>query len=399
MLKYLSNKEESAFTFLLGFAFASLFFRQGLIHLSGLMFLIALFFYRPRLPWIGPFWWLIGFLLWEWISHYAGPYPGLGIEGGGIGYHFFYVFLPMTLLVLPMHAVARGVLIGAGCASVLIWVQGLIGVDLDASPLRINWDGGELFSRPPGFNRRAWETQFIFSMVFLTVFMLYRSRGKAYWFTMISLISGVLLPQIRAVFAAFIVALSWQIIFRRPSGDVMLLLRKLGLIALVAIIGFSAMAYLRPNFSKNLLSGNGRDKIFVVSFEVVKEFPLTGVGGGEYFKEHYQKAWLELGWSSKSPLFDIGHAHNDMLMMLAHHGWPMLLLWLGFVLHSLLFVWKHGKRRDKVLFSSLVIMHHFAGLAETYMDYSNTTYAIMLCYGMALHGPTMRWKKQRAKLA
>ena len=52
-----------------------------------------------------------------------------------------------------------------------------------------------------------------------------------------------------------------------------------------------------------------------------------------------------------------------------------------------------------MMFFSLVVFHHLAGLSETYLDYSNATYTIFLCYGLALHSPIKRyWAKLTEKI-
>ncbi|MCK4707950.1 MAG: hypothetical protein KAU21_04975, partial [Gammaproteobacteria bacterium] len=387
MWKVTAQRSETIFSLLLGLAFASLFFRHGVMHLVAFLFLVSVLIARPRLPWIAPFWWLLLFIIWEWLSNYLGPYHGEGMEGGGIGYHFLFLFLPLSLPVISKFSVMAGVSVGAVASACLIWAQGIIGVDLTASPLRINWDGGRAFARPPGFNTRPWETQFIHSLVSLSI-LPYLAWRKVYsWFLVLALLSGVILPQIRAVIAAFLGGFGLQLIFLSGTQNKKTLLRRIFLIAIIAVVSIAAMAFLRPTFTKNIATGNGRDKIFVASFEVFKQYPHTGIGGGRNFKEHYLQAWKDLGWhNQKKPQFlevKIGHAHSDALMLLAHHGWPALFLWTAFILHCLLFVWKNGSPQERTIFFSLVIMHHIAGLAETYLDYSNTTYAIFLCYGLA----------------
>jgi len=399
MWKDSTQGSETIFKFLLGFAFASLFFRHGLMHFVAFLFILALIFYRPRLPWIAPFWWMLGFIIWEWTSNWIGPYPGKGVEGGGIGYHFLFMFIPLSLTVISQFALLVGVSIGAVASAALIWTQGFMGVDLTASPWRIDWEGSRSFHRPPGFNTRPWETQFIHSLVFISI-MPYLVWKKVHtWFLVLALFSGVILPQIRAVIAAFFSAISLHVIFLNKSVNKKSIVRNVVILSVIALISISVMVFLRPGFTKNLTSGNGRDKIFVASFEIFKQYPHTGLGGGEYFKQHYRQSWKDLSWHDENKPavleVDIGHAHNDALMLLVHHGWPALFLWTAFILHCLLFVWKHGSNRERTIFVSLVVMHHIAGLAETYLDYSNTTYAVFLCYGLALHGPIKRWQQSK----
>jgi len=400
------EESEKIFSILLGLAFASMFFRHGLIHLVVFFFLLALLIYRPRLPWIAPFWWMLGFIVWEWLSNLLGPYRLKGIEGGGIGYHFIYLFLPLFIPVIRYTQLLVYITIGATASAILIWIQAIMGVNLEASPWRISWDGGMLSDRPPGFNYRPsdrppgfnyrpWETQFIHSAITLVVLPNLAWKKARSWFLLMTLFTGVILPQIRAVIVAFIGAVGMQMMFKRADNNKVLLKRFLFL-AIIASLCIGAIATLRPDFSKTLLSGNGRDKIFAASFHVFTQYPHTGVGGGEYFKKHYQQAWVDLGMhNEEKPHFletNIGHPHSDALLLLAHHGWPALFLWTAFILHCLVFVWKYGNNRDRTLFISLVAFHHVAGLAETYLDYSNTTYTIFLCYGLALHSPIQRYK-------
>lgn len=401
-LKPTPQQTESGFILLLSLAFASLFFGQALIHITAVLFIVWLIITHPRLPWIPAFWWLLGFASWEWISNFSGPYHGDGIEGGGISYHFLIIFLPLCITTINHSKLLTYITIGALASAALIWTQSLIGVDLNNSPLRIDWEGGELFKRPPGFNSRPWETQFIHSMIMLTVLSQLDWKKTRTWIAGFALSTGIILPQIRAVIAAFVVALGLQLIFSSDSKNTKLLKKRLAGFVIITLVSIGTIATLRPDFTNTLATGNGRDKIFPASFEIFSHYQNTGIGGGKHFKDEYQQAWNRLELPRNNGIDNIlyngiGHAHNDILLLLTHHGWPALLLWLGFVLHSLNFVWKHGEQKDKILYLSLITMHHVAGLSETYLDYSNTTYTILLCYGLALHRPYKKYKQHYQK--
>lgn len=401
MFKPSPQRSDAIFSILLGSAFASLFLGQALTHLVAVLFILWLLISRPRLPWIPAFWWLAGFAAWEWISNYIGPYHGNGVEGGGIAYHFLLIFMPLCLAKINHSKLLTYIAIGATASALLIWAQALIGVDLDASPLRINWENGNLFERPPGFNGRPWETQFIHSMILLTVLSYFEWRKFKTWLAFIALFTGIILPQIRAVIIAFIAAFGIQLLFTDNTSNTKTLIRRLSVITILTLLCIGTIAALRPNFFHDLATGNGRDKIFTASFEIFKRHPHTGIGGGEHFKENYLQSWANHpDWQNnesnrKEELqrleSTVAHAHNDGLMLLVHHGWPALLLWTLFIGHCLIFLWQHGNRSERILFISLAAMHHLAGLSETYLDYSNTTYTIFLCYGLALHKPVRRY--------
>lgn len=394
MTQSLLNRKENVFTVLLGLAFMSIFFRHGVMNLVALLFIIALLVYRPKITWIAPFYWVIGFSIWEWVSNYFGPYNGTSIEGMGIGYHFLFFLIPLTLYKINEKAIFWGILVGASASGVLMLMQGIWGINLNDSPFRIAWDYSFDFGRTPGFNKRPWETQFIHSLAVLIVIPYLTRFNYKVWLLVPIIFIGVILPQIRAVLAAFFVGLSLQIVFLTDDNKKKLI--NLFTIMLLAVACIAVMASLRPNFFKNLDNGNGRAAIFQASYETFKQHPHLGIGGGEYFGENYKKSWDDLGMS-KTWLYNIGHTHNDVLMLLVHHGWPALVLWLGFIIHSFLFVWRYGAHKDRVIFASLIAMHHVAGLAETYLDYSNTTYAILLCYGLAMHGAVSNYRKLQEK--
>lgn len=390
-------KGQQVFTWVLGLAFASVFFRHGLMNLVAILFIVALIVYRPKITWIPPLWWALGFSIWEWLSNYFGPYQGGSIEGLGIGYHYLFLLIPFVLHEISQKALFWGVLIGATSSAILLWLQGFYGMNINSTPFKIAWDTSLSFGRPAGFNNRPWETQFIHSMVGLVLWPYFSMKKMYAWILFSALFTGVVVPQVRAVFIGFIAGLAPIVLFLK--GDNKNIVRKLLVLLVVTMVSIGIMAFLRPSFFKNLESGNNRDKIFMASYQVFKNNPHTGIGGGKYFHENYQQAWQELGMDGVgSFLYKIGHTHNDILMLLVHHGWPALLLWLGFVIHSYLFVWQYGSRRDRVLFAGLIIMHHVAGLAESYLDYSNTTYALLLCYGIAMHGALKNYKKQHQSL-
>lgn len=389
---------ERTFNILLGLMFASLFFGQALMNVVALMFVVALLIYRPRLPWIAPFWWLLAFTIWEPLSNYLGPYPFVGEEFFRISYHFLILFLPLSLAVIDYEKLLKYITVGAVTQAILMWIQGFVGVSLHAPPLRINWEGGPLFSRPPGFNARAWITQFNHSIITLAILPYIEWKKPKAWLLIAGLFTGVILPQIRAVIAAFIAGLGLQILFSKENQSRKEIVKRFLIVFILAVVCLSAVAMLRPDFFKNLSTVSGRDQIFAASYEVFTHNPTTGIGAHAYFKDLYMQAWKDLGMHTDPPSWleiGIGHQHSDYLMLLVRHGWPSLLFWLGFVIHSLVFVWKYGDKRERILYTSLIVMHHVAGLAETYLDYTNTMYAIALCYGLALHGPIKRYQASR----
>jgi len=383
LVKDTNNKAQTVFTIIFGMALASIFFRHGIMNVVALIFVISLLIFRPKISWMPPLWWALAFSIWEWVSNFIGPYGGGSIEGLGIGYHFLFFLIPLTLYKISDKALFSGVFVGAFSSAILMWLQGIYGINLNDKPFRIAWVDNQQFGRTPGFNDRPWESQFIHSIVMLLVWSHFSLKNTKTWILLAGLFSGVVLPQIRAVFLGLIASFTSIVIFSSKNKST--LLKKLSLIVILAIVGIAIMSFLRPSFFKNLESGNGRDQIFKVSYQIFLEYPHTGLGGGEYFKKHFQEEWLELNMP-KNGLFNIGHTHNDILMLLVHHGWPALLFWLGFIIHSLKFVWQYGDKKDRILFTSLVVFHHVAGLAESYLDYSNTTYALLLCYGVAMHG-------------
>ncbi|MBD3670260.1 MAG: O-antigen ligase family protein [Gammaproteobacteria bacterium] len=387
--------KEKTFSVLLGLMFMSLFFGQALMNIIAVLFLIALLILRPRIRWIAPLWWLVAFAMWEIVSDYLGPHHGAGREDGGNAYHFLIMLLPLVLASIDYQRLLKYITVGAVSSAILMWLQALLGINYHAPPFRINWDGGALFHRTSGFNGRPWVAQFNHSIITLAILPYLKWKSARAWLLISALFTGILLPQIRAVLAAFIAGAGIQALFAKPSTDYRDITKRIIVVVILAAVAVVIVAALRPDFYRGLMTGNGRDMIFIASFEIFKEFPHTGIGGGEYFLQHYQEAWKSLGWDPRHYLAGIGHTHNDFLLLLVHHGWPALLLWLGFVIHSLVFVWKHGNQKERVVFISLVVMHHVAGLAETYLDYSNTTYAIALCYGLALHGPVRRYYETR----
>ena len=241
--------------------------------------------------------------------------------------------------------------------------------------------------------------QFNHSIITLAILPFIKWKESRHWLLITGLFSGVVLPQIRAVLAAFVAGLGIQLLFSKSSEDKKQTVRRLVLFIAIASVLAGTVAALRPDFFDQIMSANGRDKIFAASFEIVKKYPITGMGGGKHFKENYKQGWVDLGRHTNPPnsLEGIGHTHSDYLLLLVRHGWPGLLLWLGFVLHLSLFVWKHGNRQEKIVFMSLVAMHQIAGLMETYLDYSNTIYALFLCYGLALHGPIKRYQADKSQ--
>lgn len=390
------NKYEKYFNVLIGIAFSSLFFGQAVTNIVIAVFLLSLLIFRPKITWIKPFWWILVFAVWEYVSDYLGPYNGTGMESGGIGYHALILLLPLCVNRVNYSSLIWYIFAGAVTSALLIWTQVIVGVNLASPPLRINWEGIKVYfagSRPPGFKYRPWETQFIFSLIALFILPWINWKKKSSWFLAFCLATGIILPQIRAVIVAFIVSFGVQFLFLKEKVYKKDFIKSIVIVTLVGILLIAIMSFIHPEMFHNIASGNGRDKIFLASFEIFMQYPITGVGGGQFFQQEYQKAWVDLGINGigSSLHKGIGHAHNDYIMLLVHHGLPAMILWFGFIIHSFLFVLKYGSRKESVVFVSLAMMHHVAGLSETYLDYSTTTYAIFLCYGVLLREPILNY--------
>lgn len=398
MIVKLQQRREFILHTLLGLLITSLFFGQALTHLLFLFSLIAVLVLRPKLLWINPFAWLILFYCWEFISDYLGPYNGQGMESGGIGYHFLLILLPLSIQFIDYKKIFFYIAFGAVPSAILMWFQSIYGVAVDANFLHLKWGEAATydFSRARGFNKRLWIPSFIHSLV-LVFFSLsiFNKKFISHWLILIALFTGVVLPQTRAMIIALVVVCGFVLFFGRKDSYIKFFYKAV-IFILISLLLVIALFYLRPGIVHKISMESPRVIIFLTSFDIFKEYPFTGLGGGEYYLDHYKEAFSNrYSGADNIAQKSYGHTHNDFLMLLTHHGWPALLLWLGFIAHSIKFVWQYGDKKERNLFLSLVLFQHVVSLAETYLDYSTTTYAIMLFYGLALHGPVQKYKSKQ----
>lgn len=83
---------------------------------------------------------------------------------------------------------------------------------------------------------------------------------------------------------------------------------------------------------------NVRIQIWDAAITLIKRYPLTGAGTGDY-KEELNEAYLAMGYLA--PLKDKLNAHNQFLQTAGTLGIPAALLWIGCLGWPLVLAWKY----------------------------------------------------------
>ncbi len=141
----------------------------------------------------------------------------------------------------------------------------------------------------------------------------------------ISLITGVFLPQVRGALIGFLVALAIIFVGRRKKAFLLL------------FVAVAAMAYALPikeRLDPRALLGDERIPITLVTWEMIKDRPVFGIGFG---MQIYENPALLKPYYERLPerfriAHTIGHPHNFILDIAVRTGIPGLFLFLWIIL-------------------------------------------------------------------
>ena len=328
---------------------------------------------------------IMAFIGWQLLSNFIGPFPGQMLESSGTT--ISWLIIPILLSTLSnekswyrfMQCWSIGIVLACGLAV----LQAIIGLDDNLAPWRIS-TAGEQWDRVVGFQSRPW----VFSYLGAIAAILFASmiNDEKWWkhayvryALLLSAVFCMVLAQIRAPMIALLVAFMHLL-----SGNFQKIgLKKLLLAAIILSALFILSALMRDNMFQGLGSFNGRIPIWQATLEVLQNNPLWGVGRS-HFQGFYMEAWDVVHNDPKNWLRTIGHPHSDYLSLAVYYGLPALLAYLGFLLSLVRWAWnirlvdpKTSRTMAAVL--SFVII---AGIAENYIDFGITFYAMLTAYIM-----------------
>lgn len=196
-----------------------------------------------------------------------------------------------------------------------------------------------------------------------TLVLIQHDKGHRRWLTALALIAvlSIVLSQTRSLWLALSVVglLTGLTMVQRK---VKRLIWPFAMVALL-LVGLMANGPIRERLTDdNNLSM--RQAFWQNSLEMVQENPLFGVGPGQW-QIHFPKHGLK-GMDNQvmEGVTAIARPHNDIIWMLAEHGWPGGLLYLACFIAWLMLWWQGRGGQDRTLHwalgSSLALLVIFA---------------------------------------
>ena len=196
-----------------------------------------------------------------------------------------------------------------------------------------------------------------------TILLIQHNKGHRRWLTTLAMIAvlSILLTQTRSLWLAMGVV-GILTLFSLTQHKVKRLIWPLAMGALL-LVGLMANSQIRERLTDDS-NISMRQAFWQNSLEMVKEKPLIGVGPGQW-QIHFPKHGLK-GMDNQvmEGVTAIARPHNDIIWMLAEHGWPGGLLYLACFIAWMVLWWNSRGGQDRSLHwalgSSLAILVVFA---------------------------------------
>lgn len=205
--------------------------------------------------------------------------------------------------------------------------------------------------------------------------LFYSSLKKSYYFfiiiitTILFCLPILVLTYARAAYISLFISLLYCLYLRLPRPFSMKHLIRLGGVLLFIITTAGASYFLRPK------SADGRLLIWKVSWQMIKDKPLTGFGKGGFAANYlyYQAEYMKSSASKeeKEVAGDTHLAFNEPLRMTVEYGVTGLLTYLAFCIWTLL-------PPKKKSFTTLICKSLVAGIVTWGMfAYPDQTYSLL----------------------
>lgn len=302
-----------------------------------------------------------------------------------------------TWLSLPCAAVAfhdartrslalRILCATAGAAALLAAAQFLIGYNPDAKPWHIAASGKrDGFQRVSGFLGGV----LTYAVASALIGILLSSRpaavlsSTARWLGRLGSLVGLVVSCSRLALLGFtagigtyLAGLHWR---RWWIAAVAILLIAGGSIFVLSVIA-------PAKWDKLVKMEDSRWQIWDMSIGIVEQNPVFGIGGRQRFQADCKRQIKRMrAAGEKIRLFDVTHAHNNVLVLASEHGIPAAILHLGFLFA--LIRHRYLRRKEDAegfrLALALVVAWMVAGQFNNLISQSESAYALYACLAFA----------------
>ena len=290
----------------------------------------------------------------------------------------YVVYHDRTTRLLALRLLAASL----SAAALLALAQFTVGLDPASKPLRLSPDG-QRHAMAYGFLGYHLTYGAVAALV-LPVFLAEGRRG------IVGGVAGALGALLSVARLAYLGAVAGTVAYATLAA-----VRRGRALALALVVGLTAcgaMAFLAPDKARAVLEmRDGRFAIWEVTFAIIDDHPILGVGGRSNFERDYVARWPEVvGWRPDLPFSEpkMAHPHNSFLSITANHGLPALGLYL-----LLLFGFVHAARRAGARHrqagaaaAAVLVTFVVAGQFNDLAAQSETGYAFFIALALALTG-------------
>lgn len=223
-----------------------------------------------------------------------------------------------------------GILIFAGVISAAYGLFQFFGSDADFTNIRIKGFMGHWMT---------FSGLLMILNVLLLSHLLFSSKHPSWFYPAFALLSlSLLLSLTRSAWLGFLAA-SFVLIAMRKVRWVFAIPAVLLIVFLASVLIFPSVVAARMSNMFNPDETSNRDRLLMArsGWEIIKDYPLTGVGN-DMIKRVYPQYR-----AADSPLRNNPHLHNNLIQLAAENGIIAVLVWLWFVGRVLYDLW-HWKR-------------------------------------------------------
>ena len=270
------------------------------------------------------------------------------------------------------------------------WLIIVLAVSLMLNNIVIELEAFANFERPVSFLRGAYMQSAILYIVLLPVYFIKALRVKKLplkivcWIFFLLTLTAFILLKTRGALLAMLIILPGIIALYVHELKKFLAIALIFLLSIITFINIHPDTVERIETVKNFEMEQSVSERFLIwqsAVEMIKDYPMTGVGFGQfeqYYKREYIQPEAKERWQS--------HAHNTYLQLWAETGLPGLVIYCSMFGYILYQSWR---RRDNQ-YAAMIFFSTAGFLLYSLTDYTYASFSAMRVYwfvfGICLRG-------------
>ena len=264
------------------------------------------------------------------------------------------------------------------------------------SDIWIYWEWMQGTYRPDGPTHFVFNTASTYAVCVpvLLVLLLADKEIKYKWFIALSLLLGVLslvfMNTRGAWFGAGVGCLSVVLLCYKSINR-----KYLAAFGIASVVLLGTVAVAIPHEAQRIVSlaeiadenkhpGGERHLLWEASVKMIKDYPLTGIGWGN-FEEFYSQKYISPIARERSH----STAHNTLLQIGAENGIFAMIVYVAVNIYMLVFAWKRRKSIYGVMMFSMIMAFQAYGTTFYLLNMFESMRVFWLCLGLSLAGMQM----------